>query len=49
MTTRFDAIIIGTGQVGPFLAQRGLEFGEMFHRFGSEVAITEKGPRLIRR
>lgn len=27
----------------------GLEFGEMFHRFGSEVAIIEKGPRLIRR
>ncbi|MGH9628515.1 MAG: FAD-dependent oxidoreductase, partial [Bryobacteraceae bacterium] len=27
----------------------GLEFGQMFRRFGSEVAIIEKGPRLIQR
>ena len=27
----------------------GLEFGQMFRRFGSEVAIVEMGPRLIRR
>jgi pyruvate/2-oxoglutarate dehydrogenase complex dihydrolipoamide dehydrogenase (E3) component len=25
----------------------GLEFGQMFRRFGSEVTIVEKGPRLI--
>ncbi|MDP9170590.1 MAG: FAD-containing oxidoreductase [Acidobacteriota bacterium] len=25
----------------------GLEFGQMFRRFGSEVTIIEKGPRLI--
>jgi pyruvate/2-oxoglutarate dehydrogenase complex dihydrolipoamide dehydrogenase (E3) component len=27
----------------------GLEFGQMFRRFGSEVTIIEKGPRLIDR
>jgi pyruvate/2-oxoglutarate dehydrogenase complex dihydrolipoamide dehydrogenase (E3) component len=27
----------------------GLEFGQMFRRFGSEVTIIEKGPRLIQR
>jgi pyruvate/2-oxoglutarate dehydrogenase complex dihydrolipoamide dehydrogenase (E3) component len=27
----------------------GLEFGQMFHRFGSEVTILEMGPRLISR
>jgi pyruvate/2-oxoglutarate dehydrogenase complex dihydrolipoamide dehydrogenase (E3) component len=27
----------------------GLEFGQMFRRFGSEVTIIEKGPRLIPR
>jgi pyruvate/2-oxoglutarate dehydrogenase complex dihydrolipoamide dehydrogenase (E3) component len=27
----------------------GLEFGQMFRRFGSEVTILEKGPRLIAR
>ena len=27
----------------------GLEFGQMFRRFGSEVTIVEKGPRLIGR
>lgn len=33
-------IIIGGSYVG-------LEFGQMFRRFGSEVTIIEKGPRLI--
>ncbi len=27
----------------------GLEFGQMFRRFGSEVTIVEKGPALVRR
>ena len=27
----------------------GLEFGQMYRRFGSEVTIVEKGPRLINR
>ncbi len=27
----------------------GLEFGQMFRRFGSEVTIIEMGPRLIQR
>jgi pyruvate/2-oxoglutarate dehydrogenase complex dihydrolipoamide dehydrogenase (E3) component len=27
----------------------GLEFGQMFRRFGSEVTILERGPRLIER
>jgi pyruvate/2-oxoglutarate dehydrogenase complex dihydrolipoamide dehydrogenase (E3) component len=27
----------------------GLEFGQMFRRFGSEVSIVEMGPRLIQR
>ena len=27
----------------------GLEFGQMFRRFGSEVTIIEMGPRLIGR
>jgi pyruvate/2-oxoglutarate dehydrogenase complex dihydrolipoamide dehydrogenase (E3) component len=27
----------------------GLEFGQMFRRFGSEVTILEKGPRLVGR
>ena len=27
----------------------GLEFGQMFRRFGSEVTIVEKGPRLVGR
>ena len=27
----------------------GLEFGQMYRRFGSEVTIVEKGPRLIHR
>jgi pyruvate/2-oxoglutarate dehydrogenase complex dihydrolipoamide dehydrogenase (E3) component len=27
----------------------GLEFGQMFRRFGSEVAIVERGPRLVQR
>ena len=35
-------VIIGGGYVG-------LEFGQMFRRFGSEVTILEMGPHLIRR
>jgi pyruvate/2-oxoglutarate dehydrogenase complex dihydrolipoamide dehydrogenase (E3) component len=35
-------IVIGGSYVG-------LEFGQMFRRFGSEVTIVEMGPRLIRR
>lgn len=35
-------IIIGGSYVG-------LEFAQMFRRFGSEVTIVEKGPRLIQR
>ena len=27
----------------------GLEFGQMYRRFGSEVTIIEKGPRLVQR
>ncbi len=27
----------------------GLEFGQMYRRFGSEVTIIEMGPRLIHR
>jgi pyruvate/2-oxoglutarate dehydrogenase complex dihydrolipoamide dehydrogenase (E3) component len=27
----------------------GLEFGQMFRRFGSEVSVVEMGPRLVRR
>ena len=27
----------------------GLEFGQMYHRFGSEVTVVEMGPRLIGR
>ncbi len=27
----------------------GLEFGQMYRRFGSEVTIIERGPRLVRR
>ena len=27
----------------------GLEFGQMFRRFGSEVTIIEMGPRLMQR
>ncbi len=27
----------------------GLEFGQMFRRFGSEVTVLEMGPRLVRR
>ena len=27
----------------------GLEFGQMFQRFGSEVSIIEMGPRLVQR
>jgi pyruvate/2-oxoglutarate dehydrogenase complex dihydrolipoamide dehydrogenase (E3) component len=27
----------------------GLEFGQMYRRFGSEVTIVERGPRLIKR
>jgi pyruvate/2-oxoglutarate dehydrogenase complex dihydrolipoamide dehydrogenase (E3) component len=27
----------------------GMEFGQMFRRFGSEVTIVEKGPRLVQR
>jgi pyruvate/2-oxoglutarate dehydrogenase complex dihydrolipoamide dehydrogenase (E3) component len=33
-------VIVGGGYVG-------LEFGQIFRRFGSEVTIVEKGPRLI--
>ena len=35
-------IIVGGSYVG-------LEFGQMFRRFGSEVTIVEMGPRLIQR
>lgn len=35
-------IIVGGSYVG-------LEFGQMFRRFGSKVTIIEKGPRLIQR
>ncbi|HEV2379406.1 MAG TPA: FAD-containing oxidoreductase [Terriglobia bacterium] len=33
-------VIVGGGYVG-------LEFGQMFRRFGSQVTIVEKGPRLV--
>jgi len=33
-------VIVGGGYVG-------LEFGQIFRRFGSEVTIIEKGPRLV--
>jgi pyruvate/2-oxoglutarate dehydrogenase complex dihydrolipoamide dehydrogenase (E3) component len=36
MATRFDAIIMGTGQAGSFLAQRLLAAG------GQKVAIVER-------
>src|SRR5512135_3691006 len=36
MTTTYDAIIIGTGQAGPFLAQR-------LAAAGMKVAIIERG------
>jgi pyruvate/2-oxoglutarate dehydrogenase complex dihydrolipoamide dehydrogenase (E3) component len=35
-------VIVGGGSIG-------LEFGQMFRRFGSEVSILEMGPRLARR
>jgi pyruvate/2-oxoglutarate dehydrogenase complex dihydrolipoamide dehydrogenase (E3) component len=35
-------IVVGGGYIG-------LEFGQMFRRFGSEVTMIEMGPRLIRR
>jgi pyruvate/2-oxoglutarate dehydrogenase complex dihydrolipoamide dehydrogenase (E3) component len=35
-------VIVGGGYIG-------LEFGQMFRRFGSEVTIVEMGPRLIGR
>jgi pyruvate/2-oxoglutarate dehydrogenase complex dihydrolipoamide dehydrogenase (E3) component len=35
-------VIVGGGYVG-------LEFGQMFRRFGSRVTIVEKGPRVIKR
>jgi pyruvate/2-oxoglutarate dehydrogenase complex dihydrolipoamide dehydrogenase (E3) component len=35
-------VIVGGGYVG-------LEFGQMFRRFGSEITILEMGPRLVRR
>jgi pyruvate/2-oxoglutarate dehydrogenase complex dihydrolipoamide dehydrogenase (E3) component len=35
-------VIVGGGSVG-------LEFGQMFRRFGSEVTIVEMGPRLVSR
>jgi pyruvate/2-oxoglutarate dehydrogenase complex dihydrolipoamide dehydrogenase (E3) component len=35
-------IIVGGGYIG-------LEFGQMFRRFGSEVTIVEHGPRLVAR
>ena len=43
----FDAVpehlvIVGGSYVG-------LEFGQMYRRFGSEVTIVERGPRLIKR
>ena len=34
-------VIVGGGYIG-------LEFGQMYRRFGSEVTIVEMGPRLIR-
>lgn len=34
-------IIVGGGYIG-------LEFGQMYRRFGSEVTIVEKGPRLVK-
>ena len=36
MATRFDAIVIGTGQAGPFVANR-------LARSGSKVAVIERG------
>ncbi|HTW46340.1 MAG TPA: mercuric reductase, partial [Acidobacteriaceae bacterium] len=35
-------VIVGGGYIG-------LEFGQMYRRFGSEVTILEMGPRLIKR
>ena len=35
-------IIVGGSYVG-------LEFGQMFRRFGSQVTVIEKGPRLLQR
>src|SRR5204863_315503 len=70
MATKYDAIVIGTGQAGTSLAVRlaetgvkvaiiegkrfggsyvWLEFAQMYRRFGSEVTVVERGPRLIKR
>jgi pyruvate/2-oxoglutarate dehydrogenase complex dihydrolipoamide dehydrogenase (E3) component len=35
-------LVLGGGYVG-------LEFGQMFHRFGSQVTIVQRGPRLLAR
>ena len=39
---RHELIVVGGSYIG-------LEFGQMFRRFGSEVTIIEMGPRLIQR
>ncbi len=80
MATRFDAIVVGTGQAGPPLAGRltkagwrvamiergrfggtcvnliilgggyvGVEFGQMYRRFGSEVTIIQRNAQLVPR
>src|SRR5262245_47866935 len=41
-TTPKHLLIVGGSYVG-------LEFGQMFRRFGSEVTIIEMGPRLVQR
>ncbi|HLZ30630.1 MAG TPA: mercuric reductase [Chloroflexota bacterium] len=35
-------LVLGGGYVG-------LEFGQMFHRFGSQVTVVQRGPRLLAR
>ena len=39
-------MIILTGRIDD---QIGLEFGQIYRRFGSKVTIVEKGPRLVAR
>jgi len=46
---QYEAVVIGSGQGGNPLAHYGVEFAQMFRRFGARVTLVQHANRLLPR